>query len=74
MGDMTWVAWKPCGCVSCLIAMGPDTAASYARQVKRAQRLGLHTDFLPVETVRTMKWKCPDHAQEKQLSLHKVRA
>jgi len=57
----TFVVWKPCGCVAVLIAMAPETARDYARETIRAQRAGLRTEFLPVETVRTMPWKCAEH-------------
>jgi hypothetical protein len=65
----TWVAYKECGCVACLIAMTPETSASYAKEVKLAAQRGLRTEFLPVETVRRMHWRCAEHRREKQFGL-----
>jgi hypothetical protein len=57
----TFMVWKGCGCVESLTAMAPSMADTYAREAKRAWRRGLRTEFLPVETVRTMRWKCTAH-------------
>jgi hypothetical protein len=49
--------------------MGPRTAREYGREVRRAEKLGRKAEFLTVETVRTMPWKCEAHRVQKQLEL-----
>jgi len=61
---MSYVARKPCGCVSMAIVDNPDHKGEVAREVAKAVRLGETVDRLPVEDVRTMPWKCSQHSSK----------
>ena len=62
--SMSYVARKPCGCVSMAIVDNPDHKREVAREVAKAVRLGETVDRLPVEDVRTMPWKCSQHSSK----------
>ena len=59
---MSYVARKPCGCVTMAIVDNPAHAKDTAKEISKAIRLGETVDRLPVEAVRAMPWKCSEHS------------
>lgn len=57
----TYVSWKPCGCLAMAVVDEAEHANLVATEVARAIRRGERIERLPVETVRTMDWKCESH-------------
>jgi len=59
--SMSYIAKKPCGCLSMAIVDNPDHKRDTAREISKAVRLGETIERVPTETVRTMDWECPEH-------------
>lgn len=57
----TYIARKPCGCLSMAVVDMPQYAKATAREVAKAIRLGETVERVPTELVRTMAWKCAEH-------------
>ena len=63
--SMSYIAKKPCGCLSMAIVDNPDHKKDVAKEISKAVRLGETVERVTTETVRTMDWKCPEHKHNK---------
>jgi len=59
--SMSYIAKKPCGCVTMAIVDNPDHKNEVAREISQAVRQGETVERVTSESVRTMVWDCSKH-------------
>jgi len=60
--SMSYISRKPCGCLSMAVVDNPEHKKDVANEIAKAVRRGETVDRVTSEQVRTMDWKCPEHA------------
>ena len=60
----SYIARKPCGCITMACVDNPEHKRETAKEVAKAIRLGETIDRVTSEYIRTTDWLCPYHRRK----------